>query len=118
MSNEQWVRVGIIGIEEAKRLQDKMHESGVELKLQFDEQTCQRGCAKTVEILAQEKDLAQLGEHMGKEYQKSLEGMDVNWDLMNEVFDPNKEQATCPACGFVFSTSESACPDCGLVFSA
>lgn len=34
----------------------------------------------------------------------------------DEVFNPEKVQACCPACGFRFQTSSTVCPDCGLCF--
>ncbi len=38
-------------------------------------------------------------------FAKSLEGHDVDLELLNSVFDPSQEKAVCPACGFEFSTS-------------
>lgn len=34
------------------------------------------------------------------------------------VFDTNRKDNTCPACGFVFSDSIAICPDCGLALGA
>jgi rubrerythrin len=30
------------------------------------------------------------------------------------IFNPVAEEAKCPACGYVFPTTERVCPDCGL----
>jgi hypothetical protein len=114
--DDEFKRIGVLSIIEAKKLEADMKEKNIEIMLKFDEETCTRGCSKTLEVWAKEKDFPVLGEHFQKDHQKMMEGLDFNPELMDATFDPNKEEATCPACGTVFSTKSTECPDCGLMF--
>lgn len=115
-SNEMdLVKVGVMGLHEAKTFKQELEKLGVELVLNHNEQTCTRGCSITVEILAKESDLSQIQKMYQEKYEKLLEGLDVNVDQMNSVFDTSQSEAICPACGHNFSTSNTECPDCGLV---
>jgi rRNA maturation endonuclease Nob1 len=53
---------------------------------------------------------------MNEEFGKTYAGLDFDPEVVGQVFDPDKEQATCPACATEFSTKESECPECGLCF--
>lgn len=108
------IRMGVMALNEAKQFQKECSEKGIELVLNHDDQTCTRGCAITVEIHGQEKDLPVIQKIFSERYAKLLEGHDINIDQMNAVYDPNLENATCPACGTQFSTSSTECPECGL----
>jgi molecular chaperone GrpE (heat shock protein) len=108
--------LGTMPINEAKSLQDQLVEQKIDLFLDHNEKTCNRGCSVTVELSCFEKDIQNVMEVISKNYQQTLEGHDIDINLINQVFDPNKEQATCPACGTEFSTSSSECPECGLCF--
>ena len=109
------IKIAVMGLDEAKDLKRECELEGVELVLNHNDQTCTRGCSVTVEVHAMEKDLPIIQTVYGKKYEKLLEGHDVNLEQINEVFDPSKADAVCPACGTKFSTSLSECPDCGLV---
>ncbi len=104
-----------MGLNDAKDLKKECEEKGVELVLNHDDQTCTRGCAVTVEIHAHEKDLPIIQQVYSAKYEKLLDGHDVDFEVINSVFDSSQAEATCPACGTKFSTSLSECPDCGLV---
>ncbi|MAX66684.1 MAG: hypothetical protein QF441_00620 [Bacteriovoracaceae bacterium] len=109
------VKIAIMSLNEAKELKKDCSLQGVEIVLNHNEKTCNRGCSVTVEVHGKESDLGQIQEIFSKKYAKLLEGHDVNLDLLNEVFDPHAEKVTCPACGYSFSPQSSECPDCGLV---
>lgn len=109
------LRLAVMPLQDAKDLQDQLLKKGVEIVLNHNDQTCKRGCTITVEVLGFEKDLPTISEIYTKNFQKLTEGHNVNWEQMNAVFDPNQAEATCPACGFTFSTAKTECPDCGLV---
>ncbi len=109
------IRLVVLPLAEAKSLQDDLHKQGVELVLNHNEQTCTRGCAVTVEVMGYQKDLEIVSKTYHDNYKKLTEGLDVNWEAANSVFDSSKDEAICPACSFKFSTSHIECPDCGLV---
>lgn len=104
-----------MGLQEAKDLQKACQELGAEVVLNHNDQTCTRGCAVTVELHSAEKDLPIIQEVYSKMYQKNLEGLNFDPEQIQSVYDPSQESATCPACGYKFSTGHKECPDCGLV---
>ena len=109
------VKIAVMGLQEAKDLQSECRTRDVELVLNHDDKTCSRGCAVTVEIHAKESDLPVIQEVYSAKYKKILEGHDYDPETINSVFDPSAETVTCPACGHIFSPTNSECPDCGLV---
>lgn len=109
------VKLAVMGLNDAKELQRDCQSQGVELVLNHNDQTCTRGCAVTVEVHATEKDLPIVQKVYSEKYQKLLKGHDVNFDVINSVYDTSEDTAICPACGFKFSTTNSECPDCGLM---
>ncbi|MBT4793441.1 MAG: hypothetical protein HON90_17850, partial [Halobacteriovoraceae bacterium] len=102
-------------LQEAKDLKRECEALGAEVVLNHNDQTCNRGCSVTVEVHTTEKDLPVIQKVYSEKYAKLLAGHDVDFEAMNAVFDPAQENATCPACGHSFSTTDSECPDCGLV---
>lgn len=107
--------MAVMGLNEAKNLQKLLGDQGVELVLNHDDASCTRGCSVTVEVHAKEADIPKVQEVYSQIYMKSLEGHDIDLEVINSVFDPSKESATCPACGASFITSLSSCPECDLV---
>ncbi len=110
------VRIGTISLAEAKNLQAALSRKGVELVLDHNDSTCSRGCAVTVEMLAAETDLPVVVGVLKEEFAKNSAGLEVNWERLNQVYDPSQAEATCPACGARFSTQLRQCPDCELCF--
>lgn len=110
------VKLAVFPLDDAKTLQLKMKDKDVEIILNHNEQTCTRGCAVTVEVICWDKDVEQVMTVLKSDYEKQLEGHEVNWEAMNAVFDPNAEEATCPACGTKFAVAGTECPECGLCF--
>jgi len=110
------LRLGTMKLDEAKSLQRVLEKEGVNLVLDHNDHTCTRGCAVTVELLVAPQELDAVKGVMQSEFEKLSEGTAVNWDLLGQVFDPAKSDATCPACGTSFATSLGSCPDCGLCF--
>ena len=108
------LKIAIMPLAEAKRLQTQLHERGVEIRLDHNEATCTRGCTVTVEVWAKEADIPVVKAVFDENFANMLDGHQVDWDQLGQVFDPSRETAVCPACGHEFSTSSSECPDCGL----
>ncbi len=110
------VRIGTIALAEAKNLQAALSRKGVELVLDHNDSTCSRGCAVTVEMLAAEGDIPTVVAVFKDEFAKLAAGLDVDWERLNQVYDPSQAEAVCPACGARFSTQLRQCPDCELCF--
>lgn len=110
------IRLGTLPLEEAKSLQRVLATKGVEAMLDHNAQTCNRGCTVTVEVLVPEDTVPVVQDTLKEQYQRLTEGLQVDWNLLGQVFDPSQAEAVCPACGTKFSTSKTECPDCGLCF--
>ena len=110
------VLLGTMPLEEAKTLQRQLATRGVEAQLNHNGHTCTRGCSVTVELLVPEPSLPEVRTVMREQYQRLSAGLQVDWELLGEVYDVTQAQATCPACGEVFSTQLKECPGCGLCF--
>jgi hypothetical protein len=109
------VKLGILGLEEAKRLALKGKRQGLDIILEHNDQTCSRGCAVTVEIWGSAEQAHQISEFLNEDFKTHAKG-EVNWSQTQEVVDLSLPEAICPACGTKFKTELSQCPDCGLCF--
>lgn len=118
VENEEKVPFGIIEVNEAKRLMEALAQKGVVLEARHNEQTCKTGCRPSIELWIKVEDVPILEKHIREHNIKTIEteGIEVNTELLNSVYDPESKVAVCPACGTEFSTSEKECPECGLVF--
>ena len=117
MNDQEKIMIGVYEINEAQRLAEILFQKGIEIESKHNKQTCSGGCRVTVEVWAKHKDIKEIIKLFKEEREKLLDGLNYDIELDSEVFDPNKENAKCPACGTSFSTKEDKCPDCGLGFS-
>lgn len=112
------VLLGVVELREAKRLQAALRDKNVELTLVSNPETCASGsCAPTVELRALPGDVEVFRDFLRAERDRALQGLDVDAARLESVFDPEQPEATCPACGTRFATTNTECPDCGLGFS-
>lgn len=108
-------KIAVMNLQEAKDFQTMLKDKGIEVVLNHDDQTCTRGCAVTVELHGRDADLEKIQEAYTESYQKLLDGLEYDPEVVNSVFDTSQGEATCPACGHQFATTNAECPDCGLV---
>ena len=118
METSEKILIGVLELNEAKELSDKLEPKGIYIAIKHNEQTCTKGCVVKVEVWAQENDIPAIAETIREEKMKTLdnEGLDIDKSLLDHVFDEDATTATCPACGTSFSTKLKECPECGLVF--
>ena len=109
------VKIAVMGLNEAKDFQNLLEQVGISTQLNHDDQTCTRGCAVTVELMANESDVPKIQQIYTQQFNKLLQGLKFDPNVVNSVYDTSQEEATCPACGHGFKTTETECPDCGLV---
>jgi len=110
------VLLGTAEYAEGKRIQALLDERGIQVTLASNPESCKKGCKITVEVFAREKDLPAIREVLEAEKSRVFDGLEFDPELANEVYDPERGTARCPACGTQFSTVSKECPDCGLVF--
>ncbi len=101
---------------EAEQFKSLMAKSSIEVALVHNASTCSKGCSIQLEIWAHPDDLPAIQETLTTNKIKSFEDQHYNPDLLDAVFDPEAEIATCPACATSFKTSHAECPECGLRF--
>lgn len=83
-----------------------------------DGSNCKKGCCgPTVVLQVRTADLETAAQLLQQDHVRSTGLADHDHTHAGAVYDTRADEATCPACGFVFSTGNSACPDCGLHFS-
>lgn len=118
VNNENKVLIGVMEINEAKRLRDKLAELGVEIDLIHNDETCRKGCRTSIEFWARFEDVQKVQELLQQEVREMInkEGRQIDHEQLDHVFDPEAKNTICPACGTEFSTDLKECPDCGLVF--
>lgn len=119
MSDDKMILIGIIELQEAKRLKSRLAERDVALELVANPETCSSGKCKptSVEVYVREEDSHVVKTFLTEERNRLLAGLGAGSSSEEEVFDEQKETANCPACGTEFSTKLSECPDCGLGFA-
>lgn len=115
---EQLVLAGSIDLTEGKRLKNLMADRGVELELRVNAESCGTGkCGTKVEVWVAEADLPKFKQLVDEERARMFDGLEVDPARVNQVYDDQNGEATCPACGQIFPTSCKECPECGLGFA-
>ncbi len=101
-----------------KQLHAYLATEGIVSLVTADPDSCGKGCCGGAELLLEvrEDELTEALAALKKEHQKATGLADFDQTFTDAVYNPQAEQATCPACGFTFSTSSTCCPDCGLCF--
>ena len=79
---------------------------------------CHSGCkGPEVELQVRKGDYQAVLQTLAEEHRQAtrLDAHEVQ-PGSGTVYDTELEQASCPACGCLFSTKSTLCPDCGLRF--
>jgi hypothetical protein len=118
METEEMILVGVVEVQEAKRLKSVLAERKVTVELAFNPETCKGsgGCAATVEVYVPADAVEAFKTFVEEEHARIAAHPDALAGSRDHVFDAEKSTAQCPACGTEFSTSLTECPDCGLGF--
>jgi len=115
MDESEYIQVGEAPLGEAKRLQTALEAQGVKLSMASDPENC-NSCSPKVALFVRHADLEKFQAVLRDEHSRSMGDLQHDAGLADAVFDPEKAEATCPACGQVFATSLTECPECGLGF--
>lgn len=116
MDQAESILLGVFEISEAKSIKRELSERGIKTDLAANDQTCTKGCKVTVELWGHKSDEEQLIAYFHSMQKKNFEGLEINIDHINQVFDENAKEVICQACGAKFSPTCKECPDCGLVY--
>ena len=117
-ANNGKILIGVIEVNEAKRLKEKLSSRGINIDLIHNDETCKKSYQSKVEVWVNSESIEAVQKMIHEENMHMImsEGVEVNPDQLNQVFDSDAETAVCPACGTSFSTKLKECPECGLVF--
>ena len=102
-----------------KELQAYLLRQGLpSLAIKESPENCTKGC-RGGELLLQVRtsDLAEVMSALEQEHRQTTGLSDHDTRHVHAVYNVHVEEATCPACGFRFSTTLTTCPDCGLCFA-
>lgn len=109
------IQKGSLG--ELRRLQSLLDEENIASLIVGDNDSCGKGCCPSLHyLLIRKDDYREASGLMEKDYRETTVWEDYANNCSDEVFDPDKDEAVCPACGHIFPTSSASCPDCGLCF--
>ncbi len=78
---------------------------------------CGKGCCGSdVELKIRKEDGTAALKIIDSDFDRMTGFTDLSHEFADNGFNPEDQEASCPACGETFSTSTSTCPDCGLCF--
>ncbi len=101
-----------------KELQILLEREGIPSLAVKEGAGCGQGCCGT-DLLVQVRmsDVQEVMAILEQEHVRAtgLEEHDTTYS--GAVFNTAAENATCPACGCTFPTTQATCPDCGLCFA-
>lgn len=101
-----------------KDFQVMLKREGIPSLAVSEDSNCGQGsCATNLFVRIRKDDLQDVMAILERDHIRSTGLHDHDLSTAGAVIDTEVDQATCPACGFIFSTSEAACPDCGLCFA-
>ncbi|XOF34923.1 MAG: hypothetical protein ACL93V_06435 [Candidatus Electrothrix sp. YB6] len=82
-----------------------------------EDSSCRQGCGTNLLVQIRKSDLQEVMAILERDHIRSTGLEEHDLSTAGAVFDTDAEQATCPACGHSFSTTETSCPECGLCFA-
>ena len=100
-----------------KDFQSMLKREGIPSIAVSEDSNCGQGsCGTNLFVQIRKSDLQDVMAILEREHVRSTGLEDHDLSTAGAVIDTAAEQATCPACGYSFSTTEASCPDCGLCF--
>ena len=117
MLSEDKVMLGTMPTDQANKIKGRLAVHGVEVMTLINPKGCNTGCSITVEMWALPKDIPLIGQVIAEMRKQDMAGLEFDEAQINSVYDTEKEEAICPACGTSFSTRLTECPECGLNFA-
>ncbi len=105
------------GMADVKRIEKQLLAVNIGTLIVGDDSGCGKGCCSPeVELKIRKEDGSAALKIIDSDFDSMTGVSDFTHDLADNGFDPEAQEASCPACGFTFSTSTTTCPDCGLCF--
>jgi rubrerythrin len=74
------------------------------------------GCVPKFQLQVRQEEVRDALQVLAEEHHRATALGEHDATHAGAVFNPEAEEAVCPACGFAFATTTTTCPDCGLCF--
>ncbi|WP_339134563.1 MAG: hypothetical protein WGN25_15700 [Candidatus Electrothrix sp. GW3-4] len=101
-----------------KDFQTMLKREGIPSIAVSEDSNCGQGsCGTNLFVQIRREDLQDVVAILERDHIRSTGLEDHDLSTAGAIIDTEAEQATCPACGYSFSTTETTCPDCGLCFA-
>jgi hypothetical protein len=116
--DDEMVSIRKGAVMQMKELQILLEREGIPSLAVKDGSGCGQGCCGT-DLIVQVRmsDVQDVLEILEQDHVKSTGLAEHDTTHADAVFNTAAENATCPACGCVFPTTQPTCPDCGLCFA-
>jgi hypothetical protein len=104
-----------------RHLTNLLHDERIGTLLVGDLSTCGKdrfgntlSTPTTYDLLVKKEDGIEAQHIIDEEHRRTTGLEQYDHSNADSVFNPDAGQASCPACGHAFPTTETTCPDCGL----
>ena len=101
-----------------KHLKALLEAEQIAAMISKDGQACGSGggCAPKFHLQVRQEEIQDALQVLAQEHRRATVLAEHDDTHAEAVFNPEAEEAVCPACGFGFATTTTTCPDCGLCF--
>jgi hypothetical protein len=100
-----------------KRIEQQLLAVNIGTLIVGDDGGCGKGCCSPeVELKIRREDGEAALKIIDSDFDNMTGAHEFSQEFTDNGFNPDVQEASCPACGFIFSTATTTCPDCGLCF--
>lgn len=115
--DEDIVTIHSASMQDMKHLEELLAVENIGTLVVGDDNSCGKGCCPSTYYLQVRREDAQDAYKIILAEQQRLTALHYHDTAhVDNVFNADAGEATCPACGHTFSTTSTTCPDCGLCF--
>ncbi|HCC53822.1 MAG TPA: hypothetical protein DEQ20_02695 [Desulfobulbaceae bacterium] len=116
--DDQLVVIFQASLPEIKHLKSLLEAEQIGTLICKDSQACGSGggCAPKFQLQVRQEEEQDALQVLAEEHRRVTVLAEHDVTHAEAVFNPEAEEAVCPACGFAFATTITTCPDCGLCF--
>lgn len=116
--DDEMVNIRKGSVIQMKDFQAMLKREGIPSLAVTEDNNCGQGCCgSNLVVQVRRSDAQDVLAILERDHVRSTGLEEYDLSTAGAVFNTAAENATCPACGHSFATTESACPDCGLCFA-
>lgn len=114
--DDQLVVIFQASLGDIKHLKTLLEAEQIGVMISKDGDGCGGGCTPKFQLLVRQEEAPDAMQVLAEEHRRATVLAEHDAAHTGAVFNPEAEEAVCPACGFAFATTTTTCPDCGLCF--